>query len=329
MSRTLLVYGSVRDPHIKAVCERLVEEGLNVALFDPVSECAVCSYTNKDNKLQFSLTALSYKDMVMQEFTGKENILVWWRNKYNITYFPTPAHQAKYYAATEKRVAFEGWLLLNSIPCFNDIQKTVFSTNKMIELSTALKVGFNVPGFCIGGNKNTILSFMRGDANYITKSLKTNFVPPTLSKGNDYKWILTNEINCAEIEAASREEVALAPSIIQRRVYKEYEIRYVSFKGKGAGFKFSGLGSAVDWRLSSQEAEVIRVNLTDEDQEKIDQYLGEMGLDYGVFDFIVDENEVLYFLECNPDGQWLGYERKLNDSQVISLFVDYVKDIHS
>ena len=38
------------------------------------------------------------------------------------------------------------------------------------------------------------------------------------------------------------------------------------------------------------------------------RYLRHMGLNFGAFDFIVDNNGQWWFLECNPNGQWLWME---------------------
>jgi D-alanine-D-alanine ligase-like ATP-grasp enzyme len=37
-------------------------------------------------------------------------------------------------------------------------------------------------------------------------------------------------------------------------------------------------------------------------------YLGELNLNFGCFDFIVDDNDTPWFLECNPNGQWMWIE---------------------
>jgi glutathione synthase/RimK-type ligase-like ATP-grasp enzyme len=33
-----------------------------------------------------------------------------------------------------------------------------------------------------------------------------------------------------------------------------------------------------------------------------------LDLNFGCFDFIVDENDNVFFLECNSNGQWLWIE---------------------
>jgi glutathione synthase/RimK-type ligase-like ATP-grasp enzyme len=37
-------------------------------------------------------------------------------------------------------------------------------------------------------------------------------------------------------------------------------------------------------------------------------FLKEMDLNFGCFDFIVNENDEVFFLECNSNGQWLWIE---------------------
>jgi glutathione synthase/RimK-type ligase-like ATP-grasp enzyme len=42
--------------------------------------------------------------------------------------------------------------------------------------------------------------------------------------------------------------------------------------------------------------------------KKCKAFLDQLDLNFGCFDFIVDENENVFFLECNPNGQWLWIE---------------------
>ncbi len=41
----------------------------------------------------------------------------------------------------------------------------------------------------------------------------------------------------------------------------------------------------------------------------------DMRLRFGAFDFIVTEDDEYYFLECNPNGQWL-WQDELLDVQI-------------
>jgi glutathione synthase/RimK-type ligase-like ATP-grasp enzyme len=42
--------------------------------------------------------------------------------------------------------------------------------------------------------------------------------------------------------------------------------------------------------------------------KKCKAFLYQLDLNFGCFDFIVDENENVFFLECNSNGQWLWIE---------------------
>ena len=52
-------------------------------------------------------------------------------------------------------------------------------------------------------------------------------------------------------------------------------------------------------------------------------YLDTLGINFGCFDFIKDVNNNFYFLECNPNGQWLWLEMEigLKISKAIANFL--------
>ena len=53
--------------------------------------------------------------------------------------------------------------------------------------------------------------------------------------------------------------------------------------------------------------------------------LNEFRLNFGAFDFIVDERGKWIFLEVNPNGQWLWLE-KILDLSISYRIVDYLNE---
>ena len=51
----------------------------------------------------------------------------------------------------------------------------------------------------------------------------------------------------------------------------------------------------------------------------IRKFLPEANLQYGAFDIIIGDEGDVYFLECNPEGQW-GASAGANDKELISYF---------
>ena len=54
-------------------------------------------------------------------------------------------------------------------------------------------------------------------------------------------------------------------------------------------------------------------------------YLKKVSLNFGCFDFIYSKNKNYYFLECNPNGQWMWIENDIGIpiSKSIADFLSY------
>ncbi|MCR9128110.1 MAG: hypothetical protein NXI12_01165 [Alphaproteobacteria bacterium] len=84
-----------------------------------------------------------------------------------------------------------------------------------------------------------------------------------------------------------------------------------------------------DWRFSQHINVYEPADIKEEIKEKIFKYLYYMGLEYGVFDFIMDRGGDIVFLECNSDGQWLGYAHKAGcEDDFVGLFASMVRSMH-
>lgn len=69
-----------------------------------------------------------------------------------------------------------------------------------------------------------------------------------------------------------------------------------------------------DWRLHQEKPSVqfVRGEFPEAEKKKCVAFLRKLGLHYGAFDFIEDEQGKLTFLECNPNGQFCWLEEQLD-----------------
>ena len=59
---------------------------------------------------------------------------------------------------------------------------------------------------------------------------------------------------------------------------------------------------------------------------KLYQMLDELGLNLGAFNIISDEDDTLYFIELNPNGQWYWIEI-LTKMPVVRAMVELIEDL--
>lgn len=102
------------------------------------------------------------------------------------------------------------------------------------------------------------------------------------------------------------------PIILQRFIRKTSELR-VTCIGKqifvARQIPQETMPRVVDWRSLQESGSryVIDYTLPEDIERKVRSLLTSLGLGFAAIDFAIDEIGDLYFLEANPNGQWLGY----------------------
>jgi hypothetical protein len=186
---------------------------------------------------------------------------------------------------------FEGKVLTK--PC---ILRT--TENKTFQLLYAEKKGLLIPKSCIGNSNKRALSFL--DEESIIKPLTTGKV----IKDKKVEIYQTNYFTTFE------NDISLTPIYLQSYERKQYEVRLTYISGSFFAVRIDA-EDKLDWRkdycglqYSIIECPKIIVSLCT-------TMLKDFKLNYGAFDFIVNEKDEWIFLEVNPNGQWLWLEQKL------------------
>jgi glutathione synthase/RimK-type ligase-like ATP-grasp enzyme len=185
------------------------------------------------------------------------------------------------------------------------------ASSKILQKSIAQKVGFNIPKTIISNNYNELKLFLDETRDYIVKPLKADSIQ--LDEDNQMVFY-ARKVTYSQLEGISEIGFQNAPNYIQEYIEKKHEIRLTMVGNKAFAAKIdsksmlSGQGKE-DWR----EGYDFGVKFTEMPLDpilikKCKAFLYQLDLNFGCFDFIVDENENVFFLECNSNGQWLWIE---------------------
>ncbi len=184
--------------------------------------------------------------------------------------------------------------------------------NKFLQLTLAKKLGFNVPKTLVTTDKKALISFIKKNKNTVIKPIGRGRIDYT---DNTSKLIFTNIIT--ERVITEIESFELTPAIYQEYIEKEYELR-VTVVGKdifaASVDSQSKEESLVDWRREKIKFE--HYNLPEDLTRKCLSLLEMLKISYGAFDFVKGKNGLYYFLEVNPNGQWVWIEK--DTGQLIS-----------
>ncbi len=174
--------------------------------------------------------------------------------------------------------------------------------NKAYQMNVAKQIGFTIPEYLITNSQNMVKEFINDNRMYIIKPLSVGRII------NDDKAIFfqTNTLD----GVSEFHNIELSPIFIQEYIEKDYEIRLTVIEDDFYPVMINST-NAIDWRKEDSINRYSLVEIPREIKEMCQLLMQELELSFGAFDFIVHK-EVFYFLEVNPNGQWLWLESELD-----------------
>lgn len=174
--------------------------------------------------------------------------------------------------------------------------------NKIEMLHQAQKCGLTIPETHLI-NRREDLARLCQKGEYISKSI---YEPLFLKETQGFYTMFTKVVSPEEVEGFS---AGFFPSLIQRKVPKEYELRVFYLDGECYAMAIFSQETArtetdfrdIDWSNPNRN---VPYALPPELTEGIRQFMATIGLNCGSLDLIKGTDGRYYFLEVNPMGQF-------------------------
>ncbi len=185
--------------------------------------------------------------------------------------------------------------------------------NKLNVLNIAQKSGMRIPQTIVTTRKEDVSNFINIHSKIISKSLDLNFI---FYDKNRSKLIhgLTSEIILADLEELPAD---FPLSMFQENIEKIFEIRIYFLGSKNfasAIFSQNSNNTIQDYRNYDDDFpnRVVPFILSEKFENKLLKFKELTGLKTGSIDVMVDAQNNYYFLEVNPQGQFMGISEYCN-----------------
>lgn len=185
------------------------------------------------------------------------------------------------------------------------------SASKMLQLKTARNLGIKVPDTCFSNRKEDIIRFAENYEYIILKSIENDNV----WLGDEFEYVFyAQKTKSSNLISQPEEVFSQTVSYVQNYIEKAFELRITVVCDEVLACKIDSqllpeYKGKVDWRQGYEHGLIHEVySLPDNIAIFCKQFLKEMNLHFGCFDFIVTPKGEYVFLECNPNGQWLWIE---------------------
>jgi glutathione synthase/RimK-type ligase-like ATP-grasp enzyme len=177
--------------------------------------------------------------------------------------------------------------------------------NKLLQLIIAKRVGMNIPETITTTNIGALRQFCKRYNNTVIKPLGSGRVQ---YQDNSSKLIFTNQLTSTFVDNADK--YVLTPAIYQEMIHKDYELRVTIVGEEVFAARIdsqSDESTKLDWRRSPKKFSPYL--LSNDLKTKCIKVLKELNISFGAFDFIRGDDGEYYFLEVNPNGQWVWIEK--------------------
>lgn len=109
---------------------------------------------------------------------------------------------------------------------------------------------------------------------------------------------------------------------MQEYVPKQYEVRITVINNTFYTVRID-TKNKVDWRIDYENHKYTLIDCPLRIRKDCIAMLKDFNLVFGAFDYIVTPNNECFFLELNPNGQWLWLEEAL-DLDISEKIIDYL-----
>lgn len=189
---------------------------------------------------------------------------------------------------------------------------------KMPQLATAATQGLDVPETIVTNDPSAAAAFVAAG--------------PTIAKAvAEVRVETTSEVLVGETFALDGEfdpeSVRMAPVLLQRRVDKVADLRVTAVGRLVFAVRIvTPEGAPLDFRQTEpRDCRYEVVDLPERVATRVRSYLNAFGLRFGAFDLAEDRDGTLWFLECNPAGQW-GWLEPFTGLNITGALVDLLLD---
>lgn len=202
-------------------------------------------------------------------------------------------------------------------------------SRRINQIPIARQLEINIPPTLVTNQYEAIVNFLNQHGNCIIKPMDYSGF---LYNDNQYG-CYTRPIDLETVEHL-QESIHLAPVFIQKRIEKkaEYRVTLIGKKSFVCRIESKHLNDTdvnQDWRVTEPDKLNHFSDVLPEDYiAKLHQMLEILGLHFGAFDIIRGDDDVIYFIELNPNGQWLWIET-LTGMPMVEAMVELIKELAS
>jgi glutathione synthase/RimK-type ligase-like ATP-grasp enzyme len=220
----------------------------------------------------------------------------------------TDKNSQKFFKSEYGSLVSNLYKLLGDCYWINSPKANTAASGKIKNIEVAGKLGLKVPPTIVSNSSEKIYEFAE---KYSAELLLKPFNSFEIYSDNKLFHCVARKISIQDIKSNTN-SLSLAPVFLQRYIDKKFELRVIVVGAKVfsiAIFSQEHEKAIEDWRCAPlNELRYAIYQLPQGIEKSLIDFNLFFGLEFSVFDMIVSKEDEIYFLECNPDGEWYWLE---------------------
>jgi glutathione synthase/RimK-type ligase-like ATP-grasp enzyme len=313
----ITIIGTAKQYQVESVYEKIAAKGIKVVMIDFLNNSSITASSNNGeidiycDGVCLNETKVVYHDpkYLTNNFGSTQD----WIDKFLVQYGWKYANYSIFELLNGKK--------LNSV----HVIFPFFA--KLKQLQIANQYGFLTPPFVLANSKEQLLEFSHRYDSLITKDIGSGHIP-YIEDEVLQRSIMTSPISVEMISESDEKQPF--PILVQKNIKKKYEYRVIVAGERMKAFRINPNQHPImqqDYRRGGYMVEYIPFEFSAELQKKLLKLHRSLNLFSGSYDFIEDEDGVLYFLEVNPAGVWAYIDRNLN-GEISDMFASEIVKIY-
>lgn len=247
---------------------------------------------------------ISIKDS-NKSFSHHDIYSVWFRRPKKIN-IPKEMESIHDFVLSESQNILDGlYYLLSDKLWLNHPKYLREYSNKILQIKIANHIGFNMLNTIVSNNVKNVVNFFNINQDICIKSLRQPYLDI-----HEKRYPLLTKIIDKEMFNSLNDDIETMPSQYQHYIKKDYDVRVTVIGDIIFAFAIYSQEhpkSCIDFRGVSSGLVHKKISLDKDLENKIIDFMKIQNLNFSALDFIVS-NEKFYFIENNPNGQWLWLE---------------------
>ncbi len=298
----LIASSSIDEPNFRNVAESLSKRGFEPLVYeaDRVANGNVrlAVSLSEDGTVNVNYNSCSF---------GRDNIAAAWYRKPDCFDYKDSDKATLLCKEREARsLQAAVWSVIPEERWLNPPAQMEVLQEKIGQLALARAFGFSIPETMISNDWDSIKGVT--DSSLIMKMQYG-----LLYRNNEAESLYTTILSHEKIEGLAKSVVPF-PGIFQPYIKKakEWRLTVVGEEAFAAAI-YTDENAKDDWRKHQLGPGVrfSRESIRDDIKEQCINFIGHLGLKFGAFDFIEDEDGNMTYLEMNPNGQFMWLEQRL------------------